>query len=100
VPLATVELRDALKWQQRLPAAATTVDVPVHFVVAEYDGIWHADKPDETKKLFRRAPLVDVYLQRQSGHDVELDHLGYAQALKVIAFAEECRLRVLKEGGR
>ena len=98
VPLATAELRDALKWQERLPSAAAAVDVPVHFVVGEYDGIWHGDKLNETKQLFQKAPFVDVYQQRQSGHDVELDHLGYAQALKVIAFIEECRLMASKAG--
>jgi pimeloyl-ACP methyl ester carboxylesterase len=96
VPLATVELRNALNWQQRLPSAAAAVEVPVHFVVGEYDGIWHADRLDGTKDLFRKAPFVQVYQQHQSGHDVELDHLGYAHVLKVIAFAEECRLHALK----
>jgi pimeloyl-ACP methyl ester carboxylesterase len=96
VPLATVELRDALNWQQRLPSAAKVVDVPVQFIVGEYDGIWHADKLDDAKGFFLKAPFADVYQQRQSGHDVELEHLGFAQALKVVAFAEECRLRLSK----
>jgi pimeloyl-ACP methyl ester carboxylesterase len=97
VPLATAELRDALSWQQRLPSAATAVDVPVHFVVGEYDGIWHSDKLDHAKDMFQSAPFASVYSQHQCGHDVELDHLGYAHLLKVVAFAEECRLHAYKE---
>lgn len=93
VPLATAELKDAVDWQQRLPTAAAAADVPVHFVVGEYDGIWDANKLANVEQLFQRAPFVDAYRQRQSGHDVELDHMGYAHALKIIAFAEECRLK-------
>lgn len=64
--------------------------------IGEYDGIWHGDKLDDAKGFFLKAPFADVYQQRQSGHDVELEHLGFAQALKVVAFAEECRLRLSK----
>lgn len=98
VPSAVADLRDALAWGDRLRIEAARLTVPVHFVVPEHDGLWRADAEamQGVREMFSATPFADVYVQRGAGHCVELQHLGFAHVMKVVAFAEECRLLRLR----
>lgn len=94
VPCPMPEFREAQKWGERLPHVAAEVQVPVQFIVPEYDGIWRGD-PEALRHvaaMFTSAPFVDVGMQRMIGHSAELHSLARAFYMKILAFVEECIL--------
>jgi len=94
VPCPMPEFADAQPWEARLPRVAADVRVPVRFIVAEYDGIWHADTEalSHVAEMFTAAPFVEVGMQRMMGHSTELHTLARAFYMKILAFVEECIL--------
>jgi alpha-beta hydrolase superfamily lysophospholipase len=92
VPTAVADLRDAMAWGERFPAAAARCAVPALFVVPEHDALWRSDALDGVAGLFAQAPFVEVRVQRMAGHAVELHRMARAHACRVLAFADECRL--------
>jgi pimeloyl-ACP methyl ester carboxylesterase len=94
VRTAAIELGEAQLWSARMPEVAAQVDVPVQFIVPEYDHIWRSDAEalGPVAAMFSAAPFVDVGVQRLAGHSVELHSLARAFYMKVLSFVEECIL--------
>lgn len=92
VPTAAIELAEAQRWGARLPGVAAQVQVPVQFIVPEYDHIWRPDAEalGPVAAMFTAAPFVDVGVQRLAGHSVELHTLARAFYMKILSFVEEC----------
>ncbi|MEV6639492.1 alpha/beta hydrolase [Amycolatopsis sp. NPDC051371] len=83
-----------LRWAADLPGLALSVDVPVHYVLAEFDGFWDVsqERVDSFAGLFPAAPFVDASLWRGTGHCIEHHRLGEAYGRTVLAFAERCAM--------
>lgn len=86
--------RAAVGWPDLLPELAELVEVPVQHVLAEHEGWFDlsAAALDDTRRLFRRSPYVDVGIQRMAGHNISLGWAARAYHARVVAFAEECLL--------
>ena len=93
VPSLVADLKDALRWPERLPEEARRSRVPVQFVVPEYDGLWRSDEAAlrGVRGWFPSSPITEVRVQGDAGHSVELHHVWRAHVMKMLAFAEECR---------
>ncbi|WP_169460917.1 alpha/beta fold hydrolase [Ktedonobacter racemifer] len=61
-PLPMAELREVLRFPQRLRQISADVRVPVQMILGEYDTTWEssASALDELSQLFPQAPFVDV----------------------------------------
>lgn len=95
VPSLVIDLKDALQWDARLPEEARRARVPVAFVMPEHDELWRADALplSDLRAWFADAPLVDIGVQRLSGHSVLVHHIAKAHLLKTLGFIEECQVR-------
>lgn len=82
------------KWTDDLPKLALSVDVPVQYVLAEFDGFWvvSEERADAFGRLFSRAPFVDASLWLGTGHNIEHHRLGDAYVRTVLTFAERCAM--------
>jgi pimeloyl-ACP methyl ester carboxylesterase len=79
-------------WPEQLARQAPLVTVPVHYVLAEFDGWWPAsdEAVDRVARLFTASPFVDASMWRGTGHNIEHHTLGKAYIDTVLAFAERC----------
>ncbi|UXA05331.1 alpha/beta hydrolase [Mycobacterium sp. SMC-2] len=79
-------------WADDLPKVASRVEVPLHYVLAEFDGLWEtsAERVATIAGLFSRAPFVEASFWRGVGHNIEHHRLGEAYGRAVLAFAERC----------
>lgn len=82
------------KFTGDLPKLALAVDVPVQYVLAEFDRQWVVsnERVDGFAGLFSSAPFVDASLWRGTGHCIEHHRLGEAYVRAVLAFAERCAM--------
>lgn len=87
-----------VRWPRELPALAPEVGVPVHYVLAEYDGLWKvsAERVRTFAAYFTQAPFVDAALWRNAGHNIEHHRVGPAYVHSVLGFASRCAV----ENGR
>ncbi len=83
---------------EQLPAVARAVDVPVQYVLAEFDCYWAVsdERVDAFARLFSRAPFVDAAIWRGTGHNIEHHRLGEAYVRGVLAFAERCAMEAAR----
>lgn len=76
---------------------AAQVRLPVHWTVSEHEAT--AAEPDtilaQAARIFPAAAVLELHKQRDSGHNISLHHAARAYHLRVMAFAEECRLRAM-----
>lgn len=81
-------------WLHDLPEIAPSVDVSLHYTLAEFDGLWNVSPQSvETfARYFANAPFVDASLWRAAGHNIEHHRLGPAYTRSVLSFAERCAL--------
>lgn len=91
-PFPLPDFAGSMNWAERLPQVAAQVRVPVRFVVPEFDILWKSDPVSlgRVPAMFKAAPFVDVGVQRQAGHLLDLSTIARAQFMKILAFAEEC----------
>jgi hypothetical protein len=80
------------EWPRTAPDLAGQVRVPVHYVLAEHEALWHAgqSRVDAFAAMFTSAPRVDATLARGVGHNIDHHHLGRALQLQQLAFALTC----------
>ncbi len=80
------------RWVDDLPKIAPAVDVPLHYALAEFDGLWvvSAERVDNFANHFANAPFVEASLWRGTGHNIEHHRLGQAYIRAVLTFAERC----------
>ena len=99
VPCPMTEFADTQTWPERLPVVAAKVNIPVQFIVPEFDGIWRSDPAalSHVAEMFTAAPFVDVGVQRMAGHSAELHRLARAFYMKILAFCEECIVSRFKQ---
>jgi pimeloyl-ACP methyl ester carboxylesterase len=93
-PLPMAELREVLRFPQRLRQISADVRVPVQMTLGEYDTTWEssASALDELSQLFPQAPFVDVRRQRFVAHQLSANLAARAFYLRELAFVEECRV--------
>lgn len=86
------------RWADDLPGIAALVEMPVHYVLAEFDGLWEAsaERVQTFARRFSRAPFVEASLWRCVGHNIEHHRLGESYARAVLAFAERCTMETLR----
>lgn len=92
-PCPYEELREVVDdWPNGAATVAATVRVPVHYVLAEYDGLWVTgeDRVAALARLFKSAPRVHASLARSVGHNIDHHYLGRALHLDQLAFALSC----------
>jgi hypothetical protein len=91
----TSEGADIGGWTTELPELAGRVSIPVRYTLAEHESWWRSGQEalDEVAALFTAAPLVETALERAAGHNLSLGLAARAYHLRVLAFAEECRVR-------
>ena len=77
-----------------LPKIAAAVDVPLHYALAEFDGLWHVSQEgvDGFANHFGNAPFVDASLWRGTGHNIEHHRIGPAYVRAVLSFADRCAI--------
>jgi pimeloyl-ACP methyl ester carboxylesterase len=98
VPLAKGDVDDrgraAGQWPDVFPTLAPKVTVPVDYVLGEHE-LWYdmsEEALSDTRAFFSAAPFVDIAIQRDTGHNISLSLAARAYHLRVLAFAENCRL--------
>lgn len=81
-------------WANDLPKVAYHIEVPLHYVLAEFDGLWETstDRVEAIARHFSRAPIVEASFWRCVGHNIEHHRLGDAYARAVLAFAARCAM--------
>jgi pimeloyl-ACP methyl ester carboxylesterase len=81
-------------WVDALPKIAPAVDVPLHYALAEFDGLWvvAAERVDGFARHFSNAPFIDASLWRGTGHNIEHHRLGEAYIRALLSFAERCAI--------
>ncbi|KPN46510.1 alpha/beta fold hydrolase [Mycobacterium intracellulare] len=82
------------RWVEDLPKIAPAVDIPLHYALAEFDGLWAVSpqRVDTFAHHFSKAPFVDASLWRGTGHNIEHHRLGQAYIRAVLTFAERCAM--------
>ncbi|MGB8388047.1 MAG: hypothetical protein WCE76_09500, partial [Mycobacterium sp.] len=82
------------RWADDLPKVAARVEVPVHYALAEFDGLWEtsAERVATIARHFSGARFVEASLWRCVGHNIEHHRLGEAYNRAVLAFAERCAM--------
>ena len=94
-PAPMVELKSAPKWAaQRLGEAATTITVPVHHTLAEFDSLWDTSPAARELFLAKFSPTLPVHSEIMPGVGHCIDHhlLGAAMHYKQLSFAHQCML--------
>ncbi|MDL4816380.1 alpha/beta hydrolase [Actinomadura opuntiae] len=84
----------ARSWPHDFPAVAARVRVPVHYTLAEHEGVWRSGPAGlaDVTAMFTAAPRVAGEEQAGGGHNLSLGLSARAYHLRVLAFAEECVL--------
>jgi hypothetical protein len=77
---------------------APTVHVPLHYALAEFDGLWEVSpqRVETFARHFAKAPFVDASLWRGAGHNIEHHRLGPAYIRSVLSFAERCAIETYR----
>jgi len=99
-PMPMAELREVLGFPERLRQVAPDVRAPVQMTLAEHDSVWMTSREalEELRRLFPRAPFVDVRCQRFAGHQLNASLAARAFYLRELAFVEECRVQKIASG--
>jgi pimeloyl-ACP methyl ester carboxylesterase len=94
-PLPLAELREVIRFPERLRQISADVRVPVQMTLGEYDNTWESGSAalDELSQLFPQTPFVDVRRQRFVGHQLSANLAARAFYLRELAFVEECRVQ-------
>jgi pimeloyl-ACP methyl ester carboxylesterase len=81
-------------WPDDLPKIAPHVEVPLHYVLAEFDTLWESSpqRVEAFARHFSGAPFVEAAWWRCVGHNIEHHRLGEAYCRAVLAFAERCAM--------
>jgi pimeloyl-ACP methyl ester carboxylesterase len=84
------------RWADALPKIASRVEVPLHYVLAEFDGLWEtsAEQVAKIARQFSSAPFVEASLWPCVGHNIEHHRLGEAYSRAVLAFADRCAIEI------
>ncbi|MFB4298711.1 alpha/beta hydrolase [Actinomadura sp. NTSP31] len=92
----------ARSWPHDFPAVAARVRVPVHYTLAEHEGVWRSGPAGlaDVAAMFTAAPRVEAEEQAGGGHNLSLGLSAMAYHLRVLAFAEECVLARERSDGR
>jgi pimeloyl-ACP methyl ester carboxylesterase len=82
------------RWANDLPKIAARVEIPVHYALAEFDGLWEtsAEQVTTIARHFSAAPFVEASFWRCVGHNIEHHRLGEAYNRAVLAFADRCAM--------
>jgi hypothetical protein len=95
-PLPIAEMLEIVDgWPTGHVALATDVVVPVHYALAEHDGLWIVDQErlGAFAGAFTSAPWVQARIQGGAGHNLDHHRLSRAFHLGQLAFAAECAAR-------
>lgn len=80
------------RWNNDLARIAPAVDVPLHYALAEFDGLWDVslERVGSFARYFSNAPFIDASLWLGAGHNIERHRVGHAYIRAVLSFAERC----------
>jgi len=95
-PLPLTEMLEIVDgWPAEHRRVASEVVVPVHYTLAEHDGLWVVDEERlaDFARAFSSAPWVTARIQRGAGHNLDHHRLSRAFHLGQLAFAAECVAR-------
>lgn len=80
-------------WQRNWRGVATSIRVPVHYRLAEYDVLWEVNDAlvDEAASAFRtRSPYVNAGVTPGASHAIMVSPMADAYNLQVMAFVAQC----------
>lgn len=92
-PAPLAELLEIVReWPASAAQLAVGVTVPVHYALAEFDGLWLVgqERVEEFAGYFTSAPWTVASLFRGAGHNIDHHHLGRTLHLEQLAFAWAC----------
>ena len=80
------------RWPDDLPTIGPAVGVPLHYALAEFDGLWTVSPERVTgfARHFPNAPFIDASVWRGTGHNIEHHRVGQAYIRAVLSFADRC----------
>ena len=90
-PVPVAELLEVVHgWITDFPTVAASVDVPVHYTLAEYDQLWSstAENVDAFAKAFAAAPRVAARHLPGTGHNIDHHHTGVQYRADVLDWAQ------------
>ena len=88
----TVETREVFTFADRIGAICGAIHIPTQITIAEHERSSHVDlgTPDRIGAWFANNHRARLEIQRNSGHNISLHHVGRAYHLRAFAFFEEC----------
>ena len=89
---ATDAIEVNTSWPTDLAELASRVDVPLHYVLAELDGLWEtgSERVDSVAAMFRNAPWVEARNWADTGHNIEHHSAAREYVASVAAFVRRC----------
>jgi pimeloyl-ACP methyl ester carboxylesterase len=85
---------ETVRWPHDIRSMADRITVPLRLTYGEYERIWPTGSADldEVRKVLRAAPELTFSIERFGGHNLSLGWAARPYHLKVLAFAESCRM--------
>ena len=79
-------------WSARAASILGRIAVPVHYRQADTDRLWVCGptEVDGFARALAKSPRVDAAMLLQTGHCIDLHHLGSALQLQQLGFALQC----------
>lgn len=79
-------------WSANAPATLGRIRIPVHYRQAEVDRLWICGQGevDSFARALANATRVDAAMMRNTGHCMDLHHVGPSLQLQQLAFALQC----------
>ena len=93
VPAPKAELVDIVSvWASVATDILGRITVPVHYRQAEVDRLWVGgqEQVQGFAQALVRSPRVDAAMLRQTGHCIDLHHVGTALQVQQLGFALQC----------
>jgi pimeloyl-ACP methyl ester carboxylesterase len=91
-PVPGVEVAEVFGFPDRKADICGRITIPAQITVAEHErsSLVDAGSVDRIAALFAHNPDARVLVQRHSGHNISLHHVGRAYHLRALAFFEDC----------
>lgn len=93
--MPAVQAAEGGRWPDDLRAIGARIRVPLRLTLAEHERFWPTDDAHlaELRAALPNAPSFTVEREPGAGHNTSLGWAARPYHLKVLAFAETCRLR-------
>ncbi len=88
------QVAEGATWPDDIRAMGPQVRVPLRLTFGQHERLWPIDQAslDEIRTVFSAAPRLTIEIEPFGAHNLSLGWAASAYHLKVLAFAESCRL--------